>query len=230
MKKNKILLVVLSLITLSACNTPKIDTPTDLIVNKVLIVGNSIVEHAPAPDIGWTGSWGMAASVIDSDFVHVLINKIRNVDGKCLVKYVNIADFEKNYATYNFNNIVLFREFKADIIIVKLSENVDDNTAVEKDFSHYYKNLLLYLDSEGDAAKVIVDGFWYKPQVNEIVKQVATDGKYDFVSINELSKDVTNTAKGKFTNSGVAAHPSDKGMRLIAERIWFSVEKHLKKQ
>lgn len=71
-----------------------------------------------------------------------------------------------------------------------------------------------------------MDGFWSNRNVNKIVKQVATDGKYVFVSITALFDDKTNTAKGKFTHEGVAAHPSDKGMRLIAERIWTSIQKY----
>ena len=33
---------------------------------KVLFLGNSITLHAPKPDIGWTGNWGMAVSAEDA--------------------------------------------------------------------------------------------------------------------------------------------------------------------
>lgn len=39
---------------------------------KVLVVGNSITLHAPKPEIGWTGDFGMAASCKKADFVHRL--------------------------------------------------------------------------------------------------------------------------------------------------------------
>lgn len=194
-------------------------------VQRILILGNSIVKHKPAPAIGWKGNWGMAASVKDSDFVHILIRKIKNENRKCIVKFMNIAIFERTYTTYNLDELKSLKKFKPDLVVIKISENVTDSTSKEKDFLGAYKKLIEYLDPNKEAIKVIVEGFWDKPQVNKIVKQVATDGMYDFVSISELSKDDTNMAKGKFENPGVAMHPSDKGMRLIAERIWSSVKK-----
>ena len=37
---------------------------------KILFAGNSITYHAPLAEIGWSGSWGMAATSKENDFVH----------------------------------------------------------------------------------------------------------------------------------------------------------------
>jgi len=44
-----------------------------------------------------------------------------------------------------------------------------------------------------------------------------------------LTKDTTKTAKGKFSKQAVAAHSSDKGMRMIEQRIWSPIKDYFKK-
>lgn len=183
----------------------------------ILILGNSIVQHDPAPDIGWNGNWGMAASAADSDFVHRLIGHIREKDASVAVHYYNIADYEHNYTDYSLS---LFDTLKGpDILIVKLSENVDDYNSLQYNFISHYKQLIDYL-STPKTTRIIVDGFWKKNHVNHLLSNYAAYYHCPFVSITGLSDDSTNTALHVFNNPGVAIHPSDKGMRLIADAVW----------
>lgn len=221
-------IVLLSTVFMCFFNSNGLGVPHKKI-NKILILGNSIVAHDPKPDIGWTGNWGMAASCRDSDFVHVLIRMIQEKNDNVLVKSKNIAVFENYYTTYRLEQLRSFKEFKPDMIIIKLSENINDSTAMANDFLNYYKELIKYLDPKERAVKIIVDGFWPRPIVNKIVKQVAIDGGYDFVSITSLFDDRSNSAKGLFEHEGVANHPSDKGMRNIALSIWNCISKYFPK-
>lgn len=195
-------------------------------VQRVLILGNSIVKHKPAPAIGWKGNWGMAASVKDSDFVHILIRKIRKEKNNCKVRFMNIAVFERTYTTFEISTLKSLKDYKPDLIVIKISENVTDSSAIKDNFLGAYKKLIGYLDQDKNAVKVIVEGFWDKQQANKIAKQVAEEGKFDFVQLSDLSKDKTNMAFGKFENQGVAMHPSDQGMRLIANRIWAVINRY----
>ena len=93
---------------------------------KVLFIGNSITKHGPAPDIGWNGNWGMAASDLENDYVHLVVNSLRE---KVSVDYsiAQCSRWEQNYNdTENFfkNNYQDLQDFEADIIIVRIGENV----------------------------------------------------------------------------------------------------------
>lgn len=191
-------------------------------IKTVLILGNSIVKHGPNPDIGWYGNWGMAASAEDSDFVHLLIRDIHQTDPSVKVDYKGIADFERDFDTYSLTNLSSLRS--PDMLIMKISENVNDEKALKDDFCLYYGRLIDYLDPYKNSIKIIVDGFWGKKYVNKIIEDYATEKKFPFVSIDDLSLDSTNTAIGLFEHAGVAAHPSDKGMRMIEQRIWHPVK------
>lgn len=193
----------------------------------VLILGNSIVQHPKKPDIGWYGDWGMAASVKDSDFVHRFIQDIYHVDPAVKVRFKNIAEFEIHFDTYSLSDLDSLKN--PDILIIKIAENVDDAKALKDNFMNYYDKLVKYIAPHKRSIKIIVDGFWSNKHVNHLIEKYALKKKYSFVSITDLSKDSTNTALGKFEHKGVASHPSDKGMRMIEQKIWNSVKPYFEK-
>ena len=187
-------------------------------IRKVLILGNSIVRHPPKPDIGWNNDWGMAASAKDSDFVHILIHDVQEKDDSVLFNFENIAGFESDYTMYPISTLDSFKN--PDMLIIKIGENVDGRKTVDSNFISHYDKLINWLDPNNKSVKIIVDGFWDNPGVNDKIKEYAIAHQYPFITTTDLSKDTTNEARGKFENKRVAIHPSDKGMRMIAERIW----------
>lgn len=217
---------LLMLAALTCCQLMKGQHAKHKKIRTVLILGNSIVAHDPNPAIGWNASWGMAASVPDSDFVSVLTRHIHQKRKRATVKRQNISVFENYYASYDLTQLKPFRDIQADMLIIKIAENVKDSTAPDNHFMDHYKALIDYLDPGDKAVKILVDGFWTNHYVNDIVKELAKERGYDFVSIAGLSADKTNMALGQFTHEGVASHPSDKGMRLIAEAIWITIRKY----
>src|SRR3989442_6785350 len=66
----------------------------ELKAERILFLGNSITRHGPLASIGWTNNWGMAASALEKDYVHVLANSFAELTGKKpAVLVANIADF-----------------------------------------------------------------------------------------------------------------------------------------
>ena len=110
---------------LFACNKKPIEAqkPSDQ-VHKVLILGNSITYSPASPTEGWNCNCGMAASVPDSDYVHLITARFKGLNKNTTVDAVNIAEFERSFDTYDFNKLQTYRDAKPDIIILRIGENV----------------------------------------------------------------------------------------------------------
>jgi hypothetical protein len=218
---------------------PKVDK-----VKTVLILGNSIT-FSPR----WEGGRGMAASVKDSDYVHLLIRDIHQFDPSVVIKYGNIAEFERDFDTYQLSKLDSLKYIakiengvetyplqagldslrNPDMLIMKIAENVNDKKALEDNFIMYYAKLVKYIAPTDRSVKVIVDGFWKNENVNRLIEEYALKNNYPFVTTTSLSKDSTNMAIGKFAHKGVAAHPSDQGMRMLEQRIWNTIKDYFEK-
>lgn len=192
--------------------------------NKVLILGNSITRHGPKPEIGWHGDWGMAASVKDSDYVHLLMKKLQKVNPKIDVQFKNIAEYERGFWSYDLSQLNQLRQQKPDLIILRIGENIDNKDVKEHDFKKHYDNLLNHLTANNPTARVIhVAPFWKKEIVSRQMQIVSGLRRNEYLNLGDLSKDSTNMAYQFFKNKGVGRHPSDKGMRAIAEKIWEKI-------
>jgi hypothetical protein len=223
LENNLILLLVFIIsVSFSSRSNEAIKKSSPDKIKTVVVLGNSIVLHSPSPEIGWYGDWGMAASVIDSDFVHLLIRDIHEKDTSVVIKFLNIADFERGFDSYNMSILDSLRN--PGMLIMKISENVNDKKALQDNFISYYDKLVKYIAPEDQSVKVIVDGFWVNRNVNKLIEEYAIKNNLLFVTTTSLSKDYINTAKGKFNHDGVAAHPSDEGMRKIEQRIWNCIK------
>lgn len=66
---------------------------------------------------------------------------------------------------------------------------------------------------------IVTDCFWRNDARDEMLKNIANDNGYIFCSISGLEDDRRNMALDEYEHRGVAGHPSDLGMKAIAERI-----------
>lgn len=186
---------------------------------KVLFVGNSITRHGKLPGIGWNNDFGMAASSIDNDYVHILIKKINEKYPDSVFCICQASQWETDY---NINDKIIFkyeiaREFKADIIIMRIIENCKCDKFNHNLFYKKYSDFIDYLNPK-DAKIILTSGFW-KHTGDIDIENVAKDNNYDFIYLGDLGEDDSMKAIGLFEHSGVAAHPNDNGMLEIANRI-----------
>ena len=201
-----------------------------LAVSKVLFLGNSITLHGPSPAIGWTGEWGMAASVKEKDYVHLLTADIAKSTGSSPeIRVRNIADFERGYDTFDIEKE--FRddlEFKADIIILAIGENVAELAGddAKANYGKAFSRLLPIPNQQGQSTIFVRGCFWKNETKDAIMRKAAADAGATFVDIKELGGDESNAARSERTieHAGVAGHPGDKGMRAIADAIFLAIQ------
>lgn len=187
---------------------------------RVLFVGNSITRHGIKHDIGWHNEWGMAASALDKDYVHVAANEIKKIDPDAAFCICQVAEWERNCydGEKTFDLYKEAREFKADVIIMRAVENCPRDNYNSELFQKELNKLMSYLNSTGNAQMIITTGFW-KHIADSAIREYTQKNKYPLVELNDLGEDDSMKAIGLFEHSGVAAHPGDKGMKAIAERI-----------
>ncbi|MEI8017638.1 MAG: SGNH/GDSL hydrolase family protein [Schlesneria sp.] len=236
----KLVLIITSVLLLPNSWLLAADTPAvkpmigRLPVSKVLFLGNSITLHGPAPAIGWTGNWGMAASVKEKDYVHLLTADIAKATGTAPeIRVRNIADFERGYDAFDIEKE--FREeleFQADIVILAIGENVAELATddAKANYAKAFARLLPILGRQGQSTVFVRGCFWKNESKDAIMRKATTDANATFVDIKELGGDESNAARSERTiqHAGVAGHPGDKGMRAIADAIFAAIQKHSK--
>lgn len=195
---------------------------------RLLFVGNSIAWHAPADSIGWTGDWGMAASCPEKDYVHQVAEMVCGVSAPPAVCICQAAAWERAYKTGS-EKYPLYesaREFAADVIVVHLIENCPVEGFDAAEYKAALGGLLAYLNQSGKAEIILTTGFW--PHVgNPAILEYAAENALPCVILGDLGQQPEMRADGLFEHAGVAAHPGDRGMQAIAERIFAQLKQSL---
>jgi hypothetical protein len=202
----------------------------NLRVAKILFLGNSITLHGPAPEIGWTGDWGMAASARDKDFVHQLLDRISKAAGgtpKVMIR--NIADFERKLTGFNIREALKEElAFEADVVILAIGENASSPKTDEarKQFADALGDLLAQLSQHGHPKLFIRSQFWPDAEKDRLLKKASGDAGGVFVDLGKLGIDPANSARSErqIEHAGVAGHPGDKGMAAIADELWRAMK------
>lgn len=198
----------------------------NMAADRVLFLGNSITYHWPNADLGWFGSWGMAASSADKDYAHRVVAAIADLNGGTspemqAVNVYSYGQYEKNYVNYDVaSQMASLLSWKPNIVVVELGENMDVAASQQADFVSSFTNVLTTFKSDG--ATVFVRNLWYPNAAKDALMKLATrDAGCVWVDLGDLAATPSNVAAsmGIYTNGAVASHPSDKGMQAIADGL-----------
>lgn len=190
---------------------------------KIMFVGNSITKHAPKPSIGCTKDCGMAASSIDNDYVHLILDKIKQYDPKVSWCIAQAADLERRFTESDvLDSYLEAADFEPDIIIMFFGANVDKNYAAAPDgsFGKVYRRARLFLDKSEKAKVFHSEGFYIRPLLDAEKWDAVKDLGDTLIPLDDI--------RTRYDAHGQFNHPGDLGMRLIAERFWEYIEQAVK--
>ncbi|MFC4870357.1 hypothetical protein [Negadavirga shengliensis] len=207
----------------AACQSAGEDDEDVLEINRVLVIGNSITYHPIAPDIGWHADWGMAASARENDFCSLLEASLLADFPELAFMRENVYPFERHYDDLDFEQYAYLKEFAADLLVIRLGENVNTDKLEGWNFSERLQAFTDYLTGETGARIIVTTTFWENAVVNEQLLHAAGVEGWETVSLSHLGEDEQYMAIGAFENPDVARHPNDKGMRAIANLILQSI-------
>ena len=193
-----------------------------------LAIGNSITTH-PIVDYWW-GEWGMAASDADHDYYHRVLTKLGD-------KYETVNSTPYLYGSWELMGHDRAETFELvdtylcegiDLITIQLSENASDLSTFESDYVELINHIREKCGSEVQI--ILIDDFW-DDKKSEIKRSVAETTGIDFVDLTDIRGVVKYQSyigaivqgdDGEVhtvEHSGVAIHPGDEGMAVIADRV-----------
>ncbi len=202
-------------------------------IREVAVIGNSLTFHVPAPDIGWHGSWGMAATAPEKDYIHILEKRLGEwlADRQTISPKFSIRNgcvTEKDFSSWQTEPVK-----DADILIIELGDNFRrcENFDPENNFISLYTNMLQDFQKANSKQHIFCVGSWGDNDLSAWIQTACERTGAHFVSVADLMANPTNRAKseGHFTHDGVNWHPGDKGMAAIADTLFNHMTAVLRK-
>lgn len=199
-----------------------------LFYRRLLVIGNSIMFHGPALNLGWTHANGMAASAPEKDFVHLLTARLRTLNPTTALQLQAGTGLELDFGkpTYKMSEFdAPVQTFKPDLIVIRLGENVSDGDVVSRNLEDQFRQLIdrLIQLSNGQPVKIVTTtSVWEKPQTDAVIRKVIAEKGLTLVDLNCMVGQSQYFA-GQYANKGVAAHPGDAGMQRISDMIWAKI-------
>ena len=209
-------------------NVTKIDT----LPHHVLCLGNSITRHLPKKDIGWYSDWGMAASSIEKDYCHQLLNMLKAKNIASTVSPLNISFWERNLEC-DIDSLIKDSLQGKDIVVIRLGENVEN--------TDLFRTRILDLINacKKQTQNIIITGcFWENSEKETCLIRAAYINRLKYVPLYWISRNhkdeaypkknekIKDLKGGTYTlyEKDVLAHPGDEGMRMIAESIFNAMQ------
>lgn len=199
------------------CAWPDTHSAPSLTPHRLLFLGNSITYSPPNESLGWSGTWGMAATDSGADYVHRLVQRFPNASYTA----VNIASFESGFREFDLRSLDEYLTAQPEVVVIELGDNVTD----VEGFAEYYARLLQYVQRDQTSAVLCVSTWWDEYFVNLVMRVACERAGGRFVNISAAHADPQNrgTTGDSFSNVKVGEHPGNAGMILIADALYDAI-------
>ncbi len=167
----------------------------------------------------------MAASCLEKDYVHILVEKVKAYDQNVAFGIAQVAEYERDFLALRLEDrYQKAADFHADIIIMFFGANVSRDYPnmenPEKTFGQAVEDLRNFLNPDNKAKVFISEGFYIKPKLEEEKKILCSKYGDTFISLGDIP--YQENTHGDYN------HPNDLGMQAIADTFWCYLEPEIK--
>lgn len=192
----------------------------------VLFMGNSITRMDSLPQFGWLQSNGMAATALDSDYVHVTLRalKAKGILAEAVIgdRDCEVCDGPIDAHAETARRHVL--TYKPAAVVVQLGENASPAEVDGGELTEQYRRLLRALTQAGArniyALSVWDDTTLTAPKTFAIRRAIREFPEVQFLDMTDIPKRPGVYGDPEvYADAAVLWHPGNLGMRLIGERV-----------
>lgn len=189
----------------------------------MLLIGNSLTRHPVAPELGWAGNWGMAASSAENDYVHRTARQLERRQGPLEITIIPGYPLESQFLADRPPTMPAIASASYDYVVVEIGDNIDFRHPRANLFGQRYDALLSSLQNalRPDGHLACLGKWWPNAAADAIMRSSCEKHGGIFVPLAPISAKPENHAamEQNFANHGVAEHPGDKGMAEIAAQL-----------
>lgn len=200
-------------------------------VRRLLVLGNSIALHGVAPKIGWTNRWGMAASSARNDFAHLVWAGLERSTGMkfdCRIRNVYEAEKTCGQGWDPSEKLAREKEWAPDVVVIALGENVPNlaGEETERSWSDFLVRIGETFRQARPSAEIVYrTPFWPNEAKRRATIEAARRAGARIADLGQRGAEADMQAGlARFSHKGVAHHPGDGGMKMIADAILAALD------
>jgi hypothetical protein len=203
---------------------------------RILFVGNSITQHGVAAPLNWDHVSGMAASSMNTDYVHLLVSKIQPLmPGRPIAtRIASLIPGGLGTPDYRISPVVEESAgFNPDLVIIQHGEHEQAPGGADAIAATYNKLLDLFTTAPSHP-KIVCVGVWsselnadgtayagWTAVVEQTMQTICAKRVIPYISVVKIAADPANHGYG--TDPGVQWHPNDAGHAKYADAIFAVV-------